>query len=99
MIASDARAVGATIERPIMEDSKFTVSGWLDIKFDHIRTKPKRLAHGSNRVFEILMFRWINTRGRAGIVGNTFRVKRLRHTPMSQQKWLAVMLCEKKRAI
>src|SRR3954453_22074941 len=99
MIASDAFAVGATIERPIMEDGELAVSGWLDIKFDHIGFEPKRLAHGSNRVFEILMFWWINTCSCAGIVGDALRVKRLCHPPMSQQKWLAAMPCEKKRTI
>src|SRR5690349_1051470 len=99
MIARDAFAVGATIERPIMEDGKLAVPGWLDIKFDHIGPEPKRLAHGSNRVFDILMFRWINTRGRAGIVGNTFRVKRLCHTPMSQQQRLATVCLKEKWTI
>jgi hypothetical protein len=84
--ARDAAAVGAAVERPIVEHGEVAVGGRMDVELDDVGAGSEGGLHGGNGVLEIRMLGRVNARGGAGVAGQALARVGLREAAMGEQR-------------
>src|SRR5262245_46932281 len=87
MLACDALAVSAAVERPVVKHGEVAVGGRMDIELDDVGAGTESGFHRGDRVLEIRVRGRVNTRGGAGVVGDAVEIEGLRQPAMREQDW------------
>ena len=99
MLARDAVAIGAAIQRPVVKHREFAIGGGMNIELDDVGAGLKAGSHRFDRVLQISMDRRQHPRRRAGVVLQVAFVETLRNSPMRQHDRLAVAVRSQKIAV
>ena len=99
VLARDAMAVGAAVERPVVKHREFAVGGGMNIDFDDVGAGLKAGPHRADRILQVSVGRRQHPRGRAGVVLQVAFVETLRHSPMCEHDRLAFAVGRQKIAV
>jgi hypothetical protein len=89
MLAGDAFAVSAAVERPVVKHGEVAIGGRMHVELDDVGACSEGGLDGGNRVLEIRMRGRVNACGGAAVVGDAVEIEGLRQPAMRQQNGTA----------